>query len=413
MILDFQQGIVTYPTASGLQTFLAYSGGFVSLQTTNGRVDITFAHGQENYLLSESSNVNNAWGPLSNGVDYWLYWDIDLRTGVRTFGHTTLAPFYGASFVGSPTQGQHWFDTSARKMYVYEMGAFHNVARVFAAKINTSTFTPLGAGFAGLPFAGTQAGLNIAGSKAGRIIVDDDGKPIRRVDGRFFTSESDFFVNGSPVNTIRLEANIITATAVQPLAKFQVVKLVAFGKIAPAQYDDIGQTAIAMLMENLNTGQTGTVCVQGYVTNPAWNWASVGAPLWTDDTGSLVEVDPHVDNAFVYPQGRVPVARVFSPTSVFFDQGLGGKGDQGTDGAVTGVQLATARVVATAGQTVVNLTINVQASAAPILRIQVFVNGILQVEGAGNGFTVTGPTQITFSSPLEQDDDVQVISFVL
>jgi len=157
MVLDFQQGIVTYPTLAGLQSFLAYGGGFVSLQTTNGRVDITFAHGQENYLLSESSSVPNAWGPLSSGVDYWLYWDIDLRTGVRTFGATQLAPFYGPSFVGTPTQDQHWFDTTARKMYVYNTGAFHNVARVFAAKINTSTFTPLGTGFPSLPYAGPRS----------------------------------------------------------------------------------------------------------------------------------------------------------------------------------------------------------------------------------------------------------------
>jgi hypothetical protein len=442
-------------------------------------------------------------------------------------------------------------------MYVYDTGAFRNVLRVFAAKINTSTFTPLGTGFPSFPYAGTQAGLNIAGSKAGRIIVDDSGNPVRRVDGRFFTTESDFFVNGSPVNTIRLEANVLTGTAIQPIAKFQVVKYVDFGQIAPCTYDDIGETAVAMLMENLTTGQTGTVVMQGTIVNPAWSWTVVGALLWSDDTGALTDVDPHVANAFVYPTSRVPVARVLSPTSIFFDQGLGGKGDKGESGDVLGVELATTtvfgisklstpaadvgnpivvgdndprlsnkvlkagdtmtgnlvmsggstkitlpnapivgtdaanktyvdtkvskagdtmtgllvlsgdpvaalgaatkqyvdgkvskagdtmtgllilsgdpvtalgaatkqyvdnkvprfqRIIASAAQTVVNTTINLQSSAAPLLRIQVFLNGILQIEGAGESFTVTGATQITFLTPLALNDDVVVVSYVL
>jgi hypothetical protein len=481
MILDFQQGIVTYPTAVGLQTFLAYSGGFVSLQTTNGRVDITFAHGQENYLLSESSGVTNAWGPLLNGADYWLYWDINLRTGVRTFGVTQHAPYYGVSFSGTPVQDQHWFDTSARKMYVYDTGAFRNVIRVFAAKFNTSTFTPLGSGSAGLPFAGTQAGLNIAGSKAGRIIVDDDGKPIRRVDGRFFTSESDFFINGSPVNVIRLEANILTGTSTTNIAKFQVVKYVDFGMISPSTYNDVGQHAIAMLMEDLTTGETGTVCMQGVIVNPAWNWGVIGALLWCDDTGNLTIVDPHVANAFVYPQGRVPVARVISSTSVYFDQGLGSKGDDGRDGDVVNINLATTtvfgisklstpaldvsnpivvgdndvrlsnkvlksgdvmtgpltlnanptlalhaatkqyvddmqpqyeRIAGVSGQTIINTTIAIAPSTTTLLRNQVFLNGVFQLEGLGLGYTVTGPQQLVLSAPLEQDDDVFIVSYV-
>lgn len=528
MNLDFQQGIVTYPTVSGLQTFLAYGGGFVTLQTTNGRVDITFAHGTHNYLLSESSTVNNAWGPLTAGVDYWLYWDIDTRTGVRTFGATQLAPFYGASFTGTPTEDQHWFDTSARKMYVFQSGAFREAIRVFAAKINSSTLSPLGSGIPTMPYAGTQAGQNIPGTAAGRIVFDNTGNPIRRVNGQFFTSEDDLFVEGSPVNVVRLESSIINGTANENIAKFQIAKFVSFGHLELAEYEDIGEEAIVIVMEDLTTGQTGTVCVQGLITNPAWNWINVGAPLWVDgdNPGVLTEDDAHVANAFIHPQGRVPVGRVISPTSIYFDQGLGGKGDRGESGAVTGVSLATTtvfgiaklstpaadsgnpivvgdndvrltnkvlksgdtmtgplilfgdpvlnlgaatkqyvdaettariagdnarvlkagdtmtgllilsgdpvtnlgaatkqyvdskvpryqRITATAGQTVVNTTINLQASAAPLLRVQVFLNGLLQVEGAGEGFTVTGPTQITFTSALELNDDIVVVSYIL
>lgn len=482
MVLDFQQGIVTYPSALSLQSFLSYNAGFVSLQTTNGHVDVTFAHGQSNYLLTEASNVVNAWGPLVSGIDYWLYWDINLLTGVRTFGTTQIPPTHGAFKPPAPVTDQHWFDTTNKRMYVYNGSQFVNVVRVFACKINSSTLVPLGTGIPSAPYAGTQVGLNTSNVASGRIISDNTGMPIRRVDGRFFTSEDDFFVNGSPVNVIRLEANIVSGTALTNIARFQVVKFAAFGQLSPAQYEDVGSSAIAMLMEDLTTGQTGTVAMQGLITNPQWNWPVVGATLWVDDTGALTPIDPHVANALVYPNSKVPVARVISQTSVFFDQGLGGKGDRGETGLSGGVSLATTtifgvarlstpaldigtpivvgdndtrltdkvqktgdvmtgplilsgdpivnmgaatkqyvdsrsgtprseRFVATAGQTVLSTTITVQASTFPTMRIQIFVNGILQLEGPTGIFTVTGANQITFSTPLEASDDVVVVTF--
>ena len=42
MYITFQQGIVTYPVAGSMQAFLAKTGSYVSLQTTNGQVDIAF-----------------------------------------------------------------------------------------------------------------------------------------------------------------------------------------------------------------------------------------------------------------------------------------------------------------------------------------------------------------------------------
>lgn len=319
MILDFQQGIVSYPIDTGLQSFLSYAGGYVTLRALNGRTDIAFAHGLENYLLSESTTVPNAWGPLPTTTDCWLYWDIDLRTAIRSFGFTTLAPLYTSTRPSSGVDGQHWFDTSARKMYVFQSGNFREVVRVFAAKVNNANFTPLGSG-GPRPYAGSQAGLNTLGKPTGRIIVDDAGKPIRRSDGRFFTSESDFFVNGSPVNSIKLEANILTATADEPLAKFQVVKFVDFDHVMLASYDDTGTTAIAMLMEDLDSGETGAICLQGLITNPAWNWTTPGSRVWVSTSGQLTEIDPHVANSLAYPEPRNPIGRVISRTSLFFDQ---------------------------------------------------------------------------------------------
>ena len=330
MRVDFQQGIITYPTSSNQQVFLYYNGGYVSLQTDAGRVDITFAHGTENYLFTESTNTINAWGPLTPSTNYWLYWDINLLTGNRTFGYTTLQPLFGSTQPSSPAIGQHWFDTTNKIMQVYQTNGWATFVRVFAAKVNSSTFTALGSGYSNLPFAGTQVGLTSpSGILTGRILVDDTGTPISRRNGELFTTEDDFFINGSPVNTIRLESDIVNGAALEPIGRFQVVMYTNFGKINVANYNAIQTTVIAMSMEDLLTGEVGELCVQGVITNPTWNWLTVGAPLWVDDYGLLTSVDLGLTDSTNHPITKVPIARVLTQNSIYFDQGMGGKGDPG------------------------------------------------------------------------------------
>jgi hypothetical protein len=331
MRIDFQQGIITYPSSNNQQVFLSKNGSYVSLQTDNGRTDITFAHKTENYLYTESTNSPNAWGPLSPSTNYWLYWDINPRTAVRTFGFTTLAPIVNPI---EPTgiTNQHWFNTSINQMYVYQTGGWREVIRVFAAKVNNSTFTGMGNLLSNTPFAGSQANLTSIGTLAGRIIVDNTGTPIRRSNGLFFTTEDDFFINGSPVNTIKLEASIVNATALENVAKYQVVKYTQFGGIHVAGYNDIQTTIIAMSLEDLIVNQVGTLCIQGVITNPNWNFVTVGAPLWVNDIGELTESNAHLVTPVTHTVSMVPIARVMSPTSIFFNQGLGAKGDKGDTG---------------------------------------------------------------------------------
>ena len=337
MRIPFRQGIVTYPVSGNLQNFLISSGIYVTLYAANGRTDVAFAHGNEDYLITESETVQDAWGPLPGSTDCWLYWDIDRRTAVRTFGFTTIEPAYGETEPPA-INDQHWFDTINQVMKVHTNGAYREVIRVFAAKFNNNAFTPVHYGTSQRPYSGSQVGLNASQVWAGKIIIDDLGNPVRRSNGHFFTTEHDFFVEGSPVNILRLESTTLTGTAqFENLHAYQVVTFSNFGEISHARYNDIQETAVAILLEDLARYDTGTVCLQGHVTNPNWNWATVGAPLWIDDTGSLIEYDPHVASPLLYPTGKSPVARVITQNSVMFDQGLGGKGDAGVGGADIGM----------------------------------------------------------------------------
>lgn len=343
MYINFRQGIITYPISGNLQSFLVAAGTYVTLSADNGRTDVAIAHGADNYLMSENTTVTNAWGPLPVSTDCWLYWDIDKRTAVRTFGFTLVEPVYGPSTPTSPIPDLHWFNTATNTMYVYTSGAFREVIRTFAAKFNTNVFTPMGYGFAQRPYAGTQVGVLLS-TLVGRILVDDIGDPIRRTNGHFLTTEHDFFIDGSPVNILRLESTVLTGTAqLENLHAYQVVIFSEFGQIGHATYNDIQAGAIAILLEDLNRYDTGTVCIQGHITNPNWVWTTVGSPLWIDDTGTLVEIDPHLTDPFTHPTSKAPVARVVTQNSIIFDQGLGGKGDTGPAGS--GASLATSTVL--------------------------------------------------------------------
>jgi hypothetical protein len=69
--------------------------------------------------------------------------------------------------------------------------------------------------------------------------------------------------------------------------------------------------------------------------------------------------------------------------------------------------------VATASQTVFNTTVVTQANDLANFRtyLQVYVNGVLQLEGATKSYTVTGANQITFNSGLALNDEVLIYSF--
>jgi len=327
MNINFLQGIISYPIIGGAQSFLVKSGTFVNLQTTNGITNVGFTQKDTTYLLTESFPVTSAWGPIPASQDTWIYWNINMNTAVRSFGQTLLQPAFGTVAPSSPQIDQHWYNTQSRIMYVWSGTLWREVIRVFAAKVNGSNFTGLGSA-PGAPFAGSQVGLNNISTFAGRIIFDDNGQPIRRRNGTFFTTEDQFYINGSPANTLKFEANVLTAVADETIPQFYVVMLSEFGQILLANYNALNTTFIAMAMQNGNVGDVVTMASQGTITNPAWNWTVPGAPLWVLENGALTEADPNLVDAVLYPQPKPPIARVVTPTQIFFDQGLGGQGVQ-------------------------------------------------------------------------------------
>lgn len=344
MRLSFRQGIVSHDITGNVQAFLnqAVAGGDVKLLASNKPILVTFAHKSTNYLISENNDVV-AWpGPFSVGTDYYLYWDLDTLTAQRTFGYTTLPPVAQSSPPGNPLNGQHWFDTSTNQMFVRNGNTWSEVIRVFACLLKDgNTFISLGPN-SSPDFTGTQIGNNTS-NLSGRILFDQTNKPIARRDipGTFFTTEDPFFVNAALVNNIRLESNVNYAKSSEStaMAAFSIVAYQSDGTIKTAKYEDTGSTVLGIVTEDLLLNDVGAVTLQGVVTNPNWNWVNIGAPLWVDN-GLLTETDPKLNTA-LHPVSQVPVARILSNDTVIFEQGLGGKGDQGPPGSIENIIPAT------------------------------------------------------------------------
>lgn len=331
MKIPFRQGIVSYQAIGGIPDFLdvqpTFGGKKVNLKTENGSTIIAFAHGNADYLYVEPQQAPiTGWaGPFLIGTDYWIYWDINKNTGIRTFGSTLHSPTFGPQAPHSPLVNQHWFDTIKYQMKVWQGSAWIVVIRVFAGHLVSggTSFTPNG--------AGTQVGLSGTNIDVGQILFGNDGKVVKKHTGEFFTTSERFYTGGSSVNAISLDNTILNLFAVENIAQYNVVKIVGENQVGVAKYSETNNFLLGMSLSNTNTIDSATVLMQGVITNPLWNWTA-GEKLWVSESpiGVLTNVDPSSYDLLLVPQSFV--ARAISSTTITFIQPIGQKGDTGTLG---------------------------------------------------------------------------------
>ncbi len=341
MKLNFRQGIVSYPQAGNVQQFMLYNAGVVDLSTTNGPTSITFAHKDTDYFLSEGTDVAGAWGPFA-GNPVWLYWDLDRQTGLRSFGHTEVQPVSGPTEPLNIVEDLHWFDTLNATHFVRQGSAWVEVIRVFAAKLDGTTFSFLGDN-ARLPFAGSQVGLKNLTSFSGTVLFDEDASPVvKSSNGTFYTTETEFFNGSTRISGIRLESDVATAVLTQTVPAYRVVKYIADGRVELADYNDLESEAIAIATQDGIINDLISVVVQGVITNEQWDWqpANIGDPLWVELNGELTLNDPAISNPGTFPLPRTPVGRVIGQRQIIFMQGLGGVGPEGPAGDISNLPFA-------------------------------------------------------------------------
>ena len=318
MNITFKQGIIKYPITGSQQNFLTKNGDNVNLVASNGSTLLNIAHGNTNYIYEEFNSIINAWiGPFIGGNEYWLYWNIDTLSGIRTFGYTSIQPINSISAPTSPTTGQHWFDLSTNKMMVWETSIWRNVIRVFAAHYNGVNFTSQSSGIGTFDYAGSQVGITATSSVAGKILFFNS-KPVLQTTREFFTTESIFNVNGSNIDTLRLESSYTIVKAEANLSEFRVIKYTSDGVVNYAQYSD-ADSVLGIITENVIINGLTNITLDGVVVNPTWSWATIGQNLWVDTNGLLVNADPHTTDIISNPTQYQPIAKVLSPISIIFD----------------------------------------------------------------------------------------------
>lgn len=314
MKIPFRHGLVRYQKSGTIPTFLnrTNSGSTMSLVVSTDSTYVAFAHGSSDYLFEEKRSITPAWnGPFVSGVDYWLYWDIDMLTGQRTFGHTEVQPVLVGAAPLPPVNDQHWFDHSVKVMKVWNLGRWNECLRVFACFYDEGTIINA------YP-TGTQVG-NLNTSYPGFILFDDNSDPIRRLRGgnrrsEFITSES---IMSSQVATgmanISIESKMPIVEAIENIPEYRLVSYRSNNKIGIASYLDPNYPVVGLVRENMFTTEVGTFTSSGEIVNENWNFTTdPNTPLFC---GVVGEVTTSVPQQGAYQQ----VGFVISPTTIFLD----------------------------------------------------------------------------------------------
>ena len=314
MRISFRNGIVRQQSdITNQPNFLQTSSGGqkVSLIVSPDPTIVSFAHSTANYLFEERKTITNAWnGPFSPGViSYWLYWDIDLVTGIRTFGHTTTQPVDGAITPIAPQVDQHWFDITTNLMKVWNGQRWVTKIRCFAGKYSNGSvliqYPP-----------GTQVGINTA-NDSGYILFDDDDKPVKKFDqfnqGKFITTETPLASQFAQAANFKLEASIELVECIENVSKWYAVCYKSAGKIGLAMPIDIAHPAVGVAPEDLYATEVRGIITSGFIRDPNWNWTQdPETPIFVGPTGELTTTVPQAHSL-------QQIGYIVSPTTLFIE----------------------------------------------------------------------------------------------
>lgn len=216
--------------------------------------------------------------------------------------------------------------------------------------------------------------------------------------------------NGLKVVTggLKFPDNTVQTTAANPYTLFPATTSVLGGVIVGSGLNIDGSGV-------LSSNATGTVTSVDVTAGS--NKVSVSGTTITSSGSFTIDVNEY-NISIQNLSGTLPVTKGGTGLTTFGTAGQVLATNATADGlewitAPTGGSTAPnyEEFVATAGQTVFNTTMTTTAKGAGKAYLQVFVNGVFQMEGASKSFTVTGSNQITFNAGLALNDDVAIYGF--
>lgn len=327
MYLTFRQGIIHAPAnflnvkSTGVDIRLPLNG-FITATISDSSHDET---NYTNYLITETESITDAWtGPFATGQDYWLYWDINVDSGERTFGHTTIEPVAQLSTPQNPVHGQMWYDINRNRMVEWNdvVGRWQRKIRVFACKLSNGT-VPISMSINSTKptenFEGTQVGhLSVDGDVAGSLLFDSYGKALKKSDGTFFTTEDETIAAITDSTMVKFESVLIPAKASQPIAAFTFVVFNDYGVITPATNVNTSKVPFGIITEDVMTNGMTNVITSGIVTNDLWNFEDKG---WAINTPVYISGNGDITNVAQATPNRV--GSVISKNGILIQQSIG------------------------------------------------------------------------------------------
>lgn len=339
MRINFRQGLVSSKVSDlGQPDFLTTNPQGVMLNGAETPLTFTICDGPKNYTIAINASFV-AW-PVSLFTDVteaWLYVDVNRATANVTYGIVTSQPHYGPTAPASPVEGAMWFNTIRLENSVYNssVGRWFPALRVLAGHFTTTSINEVA--------TGTQVGLVGSSVTSGQIVWDGLGRALLDSSGRFFTTEDIILIAGVESHAAKLESNVITGSAAEPIPEFHVVRFNVDGDVELADYDNVGDSVLGLSVVSGTAGNPINMVLSGLVYNPAWSWSGPNVTLWVNQTGQLSHIDPYELGGRA--KRRVPVARTIDTHTIIFDQGMGGVGEQGEAGTITGLPVASGAVI--------------------------------------------------------------------
>ena len=289
MQVPYTQGVLKGQTAlpSNARLFLQADGAYVDVYVTDMKLIAVAAHKSKNYLIEEPFNVSNAWGPLPLATQTYLFWDIDVATGVQTRGFTTVAPQHGPTTPSTVTNGLHYFNTTDRVMYYGSGGTWIEKIRVFAGLATVSGL------IAPHPFA-SQVGLT-SEVTAGYIIYGLNNRALKDpVDGTFVNTGTGFKIRlGDYDSVVALDVEQEYMIAAEPIPAGSFVSVSAPGAIVVAD-PALDRWASGYVRQATGAGSNVRVIPSGIVYDDTFDFdiADIGKLLWLEPGGTLSAIRP-------------------------------------------------------------------------------------------------------------------------
>jgi hypothetical protein len=285
MLINFRQGII-----NAQANFLQLVNGAVNIYVNVDKVDLAFAYGSHNYLFTESQQVNGAWTNLPTTSTAYLYWDINIVTGARTYGFTTVAPSFGSAFPTSPVINQHYFNFSTNKMYYWSGVTWTEVLRVFAGTVQNNAI---------LNAYSTGSQVNLYGNyNIGYILFSQQNIALRVQDASntyyFLTTEDQIYTQKDQFNAYKIDALLMDGKALEPIPAFSCVTWKGPKQLGLASYVNYQYPCVGIAVEVSGVGDVKQFVTKGFITNYG-NWNFTQAPntdLFVGQNGEITTTVP-------------------------------------------------------------------------------------------------------------------------